>query len=228
MIFDRSRRLLLVAGGLLLVLAAVTIWAQAASAGLEVLKLHCSSNSGCHTDNPLLYTVMSFAYRAAMPLIVAGLIFVASSQALVVLATPRSIDSDGDDMGTVEPSSAARQHGVARRLWIFAGALIAASAGLGLWSESPTVQEATLNCFESNCTSTPVFILAQLSYTLVPAGMLAGLLVLGMALVVTNGRLVRESTTRSNNSARPGVWDGRNHEPFKRPGAPTKRIDGPQ
>ncbi|SDZ56260.1 hypothetical protein [Herbiconiux ginsengi] len=218
MILTGAQRPLTTIGIVLLLLGLATLAAAAQSASGDGLGMTCSDGYGCHTDHPVLFTVMTFGYRISMPLLVAGTIFLAGSQTLSAL---RGTDADRTDtMSTQEQTRSASQHVVAARLWTLAAILVLGSAALGIWSASPAGQSVML--VSSVNRSSPEYILNQLSYVLVPAGTLSGFLVVGLALVVTRAKPSVQHPRHESDKQDRTMWDGKSHDPFKRPDSTTQ------
>jgi hypothetical protein len=148
-----------------------------------------------------------------MPLLEAGIVFLAGSQTLNAL---RPADTDEMDIMSINNSTgSADGPAVAVRLWILTAVLVLGSAALGIWSASPAGQAIML--VSSVNRSSPGFILNQLSYVLLPSGTLAGFIVAGLAIVVTSARLPVQRSQRELEGQGHAVWDGKTHDPFKRP-----------
>ncbi|TAJ48628.1 MAG: hypothetical protein EPO52_10980 [Herbiconiux sp.] len=245
MTFDRAHRPLMITGIVLLTIAAAALLLVVASIDSPLVGLDCSSAGDCTTENPVLYTLFGFLVRITMPLLVAGTVLTTTPLALRALSTTRSTHPvNGAEMtpdATDPGKSGTRPPGAARRLWILSAALVVGSTALGIWSASPAAQNIWMDCSGSgDCQTSPAYIMNQLAYTLVPSGMLAGLLVLGLALLVTRARPAttsrppgqnehlddvdeflreaRRETHREPRAPHPEpVWDGRSHDPFRRP-----------
>ncbi|MDO9396880.1 MAG: hypothetical protein Q7T71_10075 [Herbiconiux sp.] len=190
--------------------------ATAVSASGDGFGMTCSESYGCRTENAVLVTLVTFGYRVSMPLLVSGILFLAGSLALAALEHVRADEMDTVSAEKQKPPTA--RHTVAMRLWFLAGILILGSLALGLWSASPAGQASTLA--SDGDRSSPQFILFQMSYSIVPAGILSGLLVTGLALLVTRARPLGERPRHSSDLREPDPWDGTNLEPFKRPTIP--------
>lgn len=215
MILNGARRPLTTIGIVLLLLGLATLAAAAQSASGDGLGMTCSDGYGCHTEHPVLFTVMNFGFRISMPLLVAGIVFLAGSQTLAAL---RGADTDADETDTMsaqDQAPSAIQRTVAVRLWILAAILVLGSAVLGIWSASPAGQAVML--VSSVNRSSPGYILNQLSYVLVPAGTLAGFIVTGLALVVTRAKPSMQHARQEPERRDRTVWDGKSDDPFKRP-----------
>lgn len=250
MSFARARRPLLIAGIAILVVAAVAVAMAIAATGSTLMGMECSGSGACTTESPVLFTLLNFVSRSIMPLVVAGIVLVAASLTVQAITTTSSTDPangapmtpDESDPGEIDT----RPVRAARRLWILTAALLVTSTALGLWSASPAAQNVSMGCYGSGgCPAPPLYVLNQLAYTLVPSGMLAGMLVLGLALLVTTARRLRpapplDASAEQNDirtadgfahpsalapaaardTGRPhpdAVWDGRSHDPFRRP-----------
>ncbi|MFB2584923.1 hypothetical protein [Herbiconiux liukaitaii] len=218
--FHGARRPLTASGIVFLMLGLATLVAAAVSASGDGLGMTCSDGYGCRTENAVLFTLLSFGLRISMPLLVAGIVFLAGSQTLAALEVAPAPGTDA--MSTHDQNPSATRHAVAARLWILAGILVLGSAALGLWSVSPVGQEVMMGPDVDR--SSPGYILNQLSYVLVPAGTLAGFIVTGLALVVTRAKPSVQRPQHEPETHDRSVWDGTDHEPFKRPD-PTS---GPQ
>jgi hypothetical protein len=222
MILDRARRPMTAIGVALLILAVAALVAVAARASGSGVGLTCSGGYGCQTENPVLFTALGFAYRISMPLLVAGIVFLAGSQTIAALSGTGSTEMDGSIMTPLEPERTSTRRTIAVRLWVLAAALILVSTALGLWSASPPGQGVMMTSSGSSSMSLDS-ILFQLSYAIVPAGMLAGLLVAGLALIVTRARPLALRPAQSMKTSNEPVWDGKSHDPFM----PQKHADEP-
>ena len=185
----------------------------------------CSDSTGCTTENPVLYTLLGFSFRLTTPLLAAGIVFLAAAQTLAAFAPAPAAPvasappAETDTVTLRRPTLSAPPRVIAVRLWILGGALVVAATALGVWSASPASQQVMMA--GSLDRSGPAYILSQLSYSLVPPGILAGFLVCGLAVIVSWGQPRELARRTAPDEAEGREWNGRDYDPFKRPGDPA-------
>jgi hypothetical protein len=188
----------------------VVVYALSSSLSLEDYAMTCTSGLGCVSRDPVLFTVHGATLKHVEPLLTAGAVLAASALAVAALR-PRLRRS-------IEARSPVMRFTVA--LWIVAGVLVVGGSAFAFWSNTPdvvnsTIQECTVGI---GCVQTVVYTLQQLSFTVVPAALTAGLLTLGLAIAVTSLRRGDGGEPDAEADAPESVtWGGSDLTPFMPP-----------
>lgn len=167
--------------GAAMVVIGVVLYVVAQSVDSEVYAMTCTSSRGCESRDPVVFTLLGAAFKAVTPFLLAGAVTVAVSLACAALRdgsrAPRALRKDLPMRFLVA-------------LWALALVLVLGGVAFTVWASSPDVVNSTIrDCSAgSGCVQTPIYTAQQLAYSVVPAALTAGLVAVGLALVVTGVR----------------------------------------
>lgn len=211
--------------GLAMIALGAAVYAALSSLDLEDYAMMCTSGLGCVSRDPFLFTLHGGGLLLVQPLFTAGAVIASSALALAALSPWWSARTAG-----TTPSQTRRPRMRSTIvLWCVAVALVVGGSAYGAWSKTPDVVNSTIQeCTPGvGCSQTVVYTLQQLSIDVVPAAVTAGLLLLGLAIVVTALRRRAQEATpsegRHDDSAAPveevrgTAWHGSDLTPFMRP-----------
>jgi hypothetical protein len=169
--------------GLAMVAVGVAVYAFFSSLDVGDYAMMCTSGVGCVSRDPVLFTVHGAALQHVQPLLTAGTAIAGSALALAALR-PAIRDRAETRRAALGPTLA---------LWAVVLVLVGGGTAFSVWSNTPDVVNSTIReCSPgSGCSQTVVYTLQQFAAVAVPAALTAGLLVLGLAVVLTALRLRR-------------------------------------